>query len=62
MKKNQIFMRNFSKHQLLFDFSNCPKDAKIVTDFNEYKDTLFNKKLIRHKMKRIQRKKHNITK
>ena len=33
-----------------------------MTDFNEFKDALFNKKLIRHKMKRIQRKKHNITK
>ena len=25
-----------------------------MTDFNEFKNTLFNKKIIRHKMKRIQ--------
>ena len=29
-------------------------------EFNEFKDTLFNKKMIRHKMSRIQGKKHKI--
>ena len=31
-------------------------------EFNEYKDILFNKKLTRHKMRRIQSKKHKIGK
>ena len=40
--------------------SNTAKGVKIVTDFNKFKDTLFNKKTIRHKMKRTQGKKHKI--
>ena len=32
----------------------------VKTEFNEFKDTLFNKKVVRHKMKRIQIKKHKI--
>ena len=39
--------------------SNTAKGVNIATDFNQFKDTLFNKKVIRHKMKRIQSK--NIT-
>ena len=34
--------------------------VNIATEFNEFKDVLFNKKIIRHKMKRIQAKKHKI--
>ena len=37
--------------------SNTPKGVNIATVFNEFKDTLFSKKLIRHKMKRFQSKK-----
>ena len=40
--------------------SNTAKGVNIVTEFNEFKDTLFNKKIIRHKVKRIQNKKHKI--
>ena len=40
--------------------SNTAKGVNIVTEFNELKDTLFNKKLIRHEMRRIQRKKHKM--
>ena len=41
--------------------SNTAKGVNIATEFNEFKDTLFNKKVVRHKMKRIQRKqKHKI--
>ena len=40
--------------------SNTAKGVNIVTDFNEFKDTLFNKKIIRHKMRRIQGKKHKM--
>ena len=32
----------------------------IPTEFNKFKDVLFNKKIIRHKMKRIQAKKHKL--
>ena len=37
--------------------SNTAKGVNIATEFNEFKDVLFNKKTIRHKMKRIQAKK-----
>ena len=40
--------------------SNTAKGVNIVTEFNELKDTLFNKKLIRHEMRRIQRKKRKM--
>ena len=40
--------------------SNTAKGVNISTEFNEFKDILFNKKIIRHKMKRIQAKKHKI--
>ena len=32
----------------------------IATEFEEFKDTLFNKKIMRHKTRRIQGKKHKI--
>ena len=38
--------------------SGTAKGVNIATDFNEFKDTLFNKKVARHKMRRIQSKKH----
>ena len=40
--------------------SNTAKEVNIATEFNEFKDVLFNKKVLRHKMKRIQSKKHKI--
>ena len=40
--------------------SNTAKGVSIVTEFSEFKDTLFNKKVFRHKMRRIQDKKHKI--
>ena len=33
--------------------SNTAKGVKIATEFNEFKDTLFNENIVRHKMKRI---------
>ena len=33
--------------------SNTTKGANIVTQFNEFKDALFNKKVVGHKMRRI---------
>ena len=50
-------------HSMLSDDgkeSNTVKGVNIATEFNEFKATLFNKKLVRHKMKRIQNKKHKI--
>ena len=40
--------------------SNTAKGVNIATGFNEFKETLFNKKVVIHKMKRIQSKKHKI--
>ena len=40
--------------------SSTTKGVNIATEFNEFKDVLFNKKVIRHKMKRMQAKKHKI--
>ena len=40
--------------------SNTTKGINTAVEFNEFKDTLFDKKVIRHKMKRIQGKKHKI--
>ena len=40
--------------------SSTTKGVNIATEFNDFKDVLFNKKAIRHKMKRIQAKKHKI--
>ena len=42
------------------DESSTAKGVNIATEFNEFKDVLFNKKIIKHKMKRIQAKKHKI--
>ena len=40
--------------------SSTAKGVNIATEFNEFKDVLFNKKPIRQKMKRIQTEKHKI--
>ena len=40
--------------------SNTAKVVNIATEFNEFKDTLLNKKKIRHKMKKIQSKNHKM--
>ena len=39
---------------------NTAKGVNIATEFDNFKDVLFNKKIIRHKMKRIQSKKHKL--
>ena len=36
------------------------KGVSITTEFDNFKDVLINKKMIRHKMKRIQSKKHKL--
>ena len=40
--------------------SNTAKWVNVATEFNEFKDTLFNKKIIRHKMRGIQGKNHKM--
>ena len=40
--------------------STTAKGINIATEFNEFKDALFNKKVLRHKMKIIKGKKHKI--
>ena len=40
--------------------SNTTKGVNIATEFNDFKDTLLNRKIIRHKMKKIQSKKHKM--
>ena len=39
---------------------NTAKGVSIATDFDKFEDVLFNEKIIRHKMKRIQNKKHKL--
>ena len=39
---------------------NTAKGVSIATDFDKFKDVLFNEKIVRHKMKRIQSKKHKL--
>ena len=39
---------------------NTRKGVSITTEFGKFKDVLFNKKIIGHKMKRIQSKKHKL--
>ena len=39
---------------------NTAKGVSMGTDFDKFKDVLFNEKIIRHKMKRIQSKKHKL--
>ena len=40
--------------------SNTAKGVNTTTEFNEFRDTLFTMRIIRHKMKRIQSKKHKL--
>ena len=39
---------------------NTAKGKSIATEFDKFKDVLFMSKIIRHKMKRIQSKKHKL--
>ena len=40
--------------------SNTARGVNIATEFKEFKDTLFDRKVVRHKMKRVQSKKHKL--
>ena len=53
LKSKMYSMKNIDGKE-----SNTAKGVNIATEFNEFKDTLFNKKIIRHKMRRFLGKKH----
>ena len=55
LKSKMYSMKNIDGKE-----SNMAKGVNIATEFSEFKDTLFNKKVARHKMKRIQSEKHKI--
>ena len=55
LKSKMYSMKNIDGKE-----SNTAKGVNIATEFNEFRDTLFNKKIIRHIMKRIQSKKHKL--
>ena len=40
--------------------TNTAKGVSVATEFKKFKDTLFNKKVMRHKMRRIQAKKYKL--
>ena len=53
LKSEMYSMKNIEGRE-----SNTAKGVNIATELNEFKDTLFNKKVVTHKMRRIQSKKH----
>ena len=55
LKSKMYSMKNIDGKE-----SNMAKGVNIATGFNKLKDNLFNKKIIRHKMRRIQGKKHKM--
>ena len=40
--------------------TNMAKGVNVATEFNEFKKNLFKNKIMRHKMRRIQAKKHKL--
>ena len=48
LKSKMYSMKNIDGRE-----SNTAKGVHIATQFNEFKDTLFNRKVVRHKMKRV---------
>ena len=55
LKSKMYSMKNIDGKE-----SNTAKGVNIATEFNEFKETLFNKNVVRHKMKRIQSKNHKL--
>ena len=55
LKSKMYSMKNIDSKE-----SNTAKRVNIAIGFNEFKDILFNKKVLRHKMRRIQGKKHKM--
>ena len=48
LKSKMYSMKNIDSKE-----SNIATGVNIATEFNEFKDTLFNKKVLRHKMRKI---------
>ena len=48
LKSKTYSMKNIDSKE-----SNIATGVNIATEFNEFKDTLFNKKVLRHKMRKI---------
>ena len=55
LKSKMYSMKNIDGEE-----SNTAKGVNIANEFNEFKDTLFDKKVLRHKRRRIQGKKHKM--
>ena len=53
LKSKMYFMETIDGKE-----SNTAKEVNITTEFNEFRDTLFNNKRVSHKMKIIQSKNH----
>ena len=55
LKSKMYSMKNIDCREF-----NTAKGVNIAIDFNKFKDTLFNKKVLRHKIRRIQGKKYKL--
>ena len=55
LKSKMYSMKNIDDKE-----TNAAKGVNIATEFNEFKDTLLNKKIRTHKMRRIQSKRHKL--
>ena len=55
LKSKMCSMKNIDDKE-----SNTAKGVNIATEFNDLKDTLLNKKVVKHKIKTVQSKKHKI--
>ena len=55
LKSKMYFMKKIDGKEC-----NTAKEVSIVAEFDKLKDVLFNEKIIRYKMKRIQSKKHKL--
>ena len=55
LKSKMCSMKNIGGKE-----SNTAKGVNITTEFNEFKNTLFNKNVLRHKMRRIQGKQYKM--
>ena len=55
LKSKMYFMKNIDGKE-----TDTAKGVSVATEFKRFKNTLFNHKIMRHKMRRIQAKKHKL--
>ena len=55
LKSKMYFMKNIDGKE-----TDTAKGVSVATEFKRFKSTLFNNKIMRHKMRRIQAKKHKL--